>query len=106
MRALCSAGVRRVGATGIFQRERTNFREPGDRRDALGTVDLLVQPFLGLVLGIVTLGAMCTQPGVGHRQKQLLDDPGTPNRAPFPSSKGSWPPPLAMRAGGHYILCM
>lgn len=56
-------GAKKGGRNRDLQRERTNFREPGARMDAISTVDLLVQPFLGLVLGIVTLGAMCTQQG-------------------------------------------
>lgn len=94
MRVFVLLGCEGWAQPGIFQRERTNFREPGARRDALGTVDLLVQPFLGLVLGIVTLGAMCTQPGVGHRQKQLLDGDCTPARQiarRFPAARAAGP---------------
>jgi len=41
------------------------LREPGARMGALGTVDFHMQPFLGLVRGIVTLGALCLQQGSG-----------------------------------------
>lgn len=74
--------------------------------DALGTGDLLVQPFLGLVLGIVTLGAMCTQQGsdIGKGSFWMVIAPRHAKSRAVSQQQGRLAPPLTMRTGGHYIL--